>query len=562
MAFSQFLRTYWPQNSSQRLRSWWWSGGSSKPRRIVTWTVGAVLALMLIAVVAAFFIDEPLRGRMEANLNTALKGYTVRIGKLDFHPIGLSLDLEDVSILQKENPDPPVAQIANWSASIAWRAILHGHVVADLVIDHPKLNINLKQARTEIEDKTPIKDRGWQQALQAIYPLKINHFAINNGELTYIDQGPFRPLELTAVNLYAENIRNVSSAEGVYPSPVRAEATVFQRGKLRLSGDADFLAEPHVSFKTDLALQDIGLDYFAPLLERRNFSVRQGSLSANGNMEYAANRKYINISELRATDVKAEYINRAAEAAPKTAAKKVDKAAKEYSDSPSLAVTVNQIFINGSLGFLNMTRTPHYRIFWDPCEIQISNFTNRSEQGTMKGRLTGRFLGSGNTVVNVAARPNKAGPDIDLNITIQNTDMKAMNDLFRSYGNFDVVGGRFSFFSEMAVRSGHISGYVKPLFQDADVYDSRQDKEKGIFRKLYEGVIGGISLLFRNTPRKEVATNIPISGELSSPNTSTWETIIGLVQNAFFKAILPGFERETGGTKNRQKKSSDASGSS
>ena len=131
------------------------------------------------------------------------------------------------------------------------------------------------------------------------------------------------------MNLYAENIRNVSSAEGVYPSPVRAEATVFQRGKLRLSGDADFLAEPHVSFKTDLALQDIGLDYFAPLLERRNFSVRQGSLSANGNMEYAANRKYINISELRATDVKAEYINRAAEAAPKTAAKKVAKAAKE-----------------------------------------------------------------------------------------------------------------------------------------------------------------------------------------------------------------------------------------
>jgi hypothetical protein len=120
MAFSQFLRTYWPQNSSQRLRSWWWSGGSSKPRRIATFTVGAVLALMLIAVVAASFIDEPLRRRMEANLNTALKGYTVRIGKLDFHPIGLSLDLEDVSILQKENPDPPVAQIANWSASIAW----------------------------------------------------------------------------------------------------------------------------------------------------------------------------------------------------------------------------------------------------------------------------------------------------------------------------------------------------------------------------------------------------------------------------------------------------------
>ena len=83
-----------------------------------------------------------------------------------------------------------------------------------------------------------------------------------------------------------------------------------------------------ISFKTDLALQDIGLDYFPPLLERHNFTIHQGSFSANGNMEYAANSKYINVSELRATSVKAEYINRAAEAAPKTPRKKSTKLPK------------------------------------------------------------------------------------------------------------------------------------------------------------------------------------------------------------------------------------------
>jgi hypothetical protein len=41
-----------------------------------------------------------------------------------------------------------------------------------------------------------------------------------------------------------------------------------------------------------------------------------------------------------------------------------------------------------------------------------------------------------------------------------------------------------------------------------------------------------------------VVTNITISGKLSNPESSTWETIIVLIQNAFFKAILPGFERE------------------
>jgi hypothetical protein len=68
--------------------------------------------------------------------------------------------------------------------------------------------------------------------------------------------------------------------------------------------------------------------------------------------------------------------------------------------------------------------------------------------------------------------------------------------------------------------------------------------EKSRFRKLYEGLVGGISGLLQNRPRSEVATKVPISGDVEAPRTGTWETVVGLVQNAFFKAILPGFEKE------------------
>jgi hypothetical protein len=77
-----------------------------------------------------------------------------------------------------------------------------------------------------------------------------------------------------------------------------------------------------------------------------------------------------------------------------------------------------------------------------------------------------------------------------------------------------------------------------------DVYDSRQDRDKSLFRKLYEGLIGGLSALLTNTPRQEVATQTTVSGDIESPQTSTWETVVRLIQNAFFKAILPGFERQ------------------
>ena len=38
----------------------------------------------------------------------------------------------------------------------------------------------------------------------------------------------------------------------------------------------------------------------------------------------------------------------------------------------------------------------------------------------------------------------------------------------------------------------------------------------------------------KNVPRKEVATEIDISGRLDNPQTSTVQAIVKLIQNAFF----------------------------
>ena len=184
-----------------------------------------MLVLVLIFI-AAFLLDEPLRRKMEADINSSLKGYTVRIGRLDFHPVGLSLDLEESTIYQSAHPDPPIAHIPKLSAGIHWKALLRGRLVADFELDNPTIRFDLTQFSQEARDETPIKEKGWQDAVQAIYPLKINRLAIRDGDVTYIDKGPFPPLRIRQVNFIAENIRNVHSQEGTYPSPVEMEAVV------------------------------------------------------------------------------------------------------------------------------------------------------------------------------------------------------------------------------------------------------------------------------------------------------------------------------------------------
>ena len=55
--------------------------------------------------------------------------------------------------------------------------------------------------------------------------------------------------------------------------------------------------------------------------------------------------------------------------------------------------------------------------------------------------------------------------------------------------------------------------------------------------------MGGVASLLENR-REEVATKADISGPVENPNSSTWQVIGRLIENAFFRAILPGFDEE------------------
>src|SRR4029077_7255397 len=99
--------------------------------RPVIWGGGILAVILTFIFVLAYLVDEPLRRKVEREMNDRLKGYTVRIEKLDFHPIGLSLDLKQLWIYQTPHPDPPIAYIPKLHASVHWKALLSGRLVGD-----------------------------------------------------------------------------------------------------------------------------------------------------------------------------------------------------------------------------------------------------------------------------------------------------------------------------------------------------------------------------------------------------------------------------------------------
>ena len=506
--------------------------------------VWLTVGMLTFIVGLSLYLDAILPGYIERAMNKKLKGYSVRIRAVNFHPIGLSLDVLDMTVVQDRNPDPPVLHVPRLHAGVHWRALLDRRLVADFLIERPKAYVNLVQASAEIRDKTTMRERGWQQALESIYPLKINVFRIEDGEVMYVDRGPFRPLQLSHVRLEADNIRNVWSPEHVYPSRVRLDAVVFDSGKVVLDGNANFLAEPHVSVRASVSLEDVALDYFKPITDRYNVTVRGGMLSSSGDVEYGPTRKTVNLRTVSIRGVDIEYAHK-----PETAAAEmrivehIREAAKEMSNHPDILLRADNVNIVGStFTFRNDAANTPYRVSVADAQIRLANVSNQPTEGKMQGDMKGKFMGSGDATAHLSLSPDVKRPEFDITVRVDGTEMPAMNDVLRAYAGVDAVAGRFSLYSEVSVRRGGVNGYVKPLFKDMHLYDAKQDRDKPFFQKLKEALMAAAARILKNRDRGEVATKVNLSGTLDSPQYSTWEALGGFLRNAFVRAILPGFE--------------------
>ena len=512
-------------------------------RRRWRWIAGALALLVVVLMFRARLVDEPVRRRVEAGMNAALDGYSVRVGKLRVHPLGLGIVLQDVVVTQDAFPDPPVATLPELDASVQWAAILRGKLVADFELREPKLHVNLKNAKKEATDRKTVAERGWQEAAFEIYPLKINELTVTDGDVTYIEPGPNEPVRLTHVFVTAENIRNVRSREGTYPSPVHLSAWLQDTARLQADGDVDFLAVPHTALKADFQMRDLDMRNVASAAKHAGAEIRRGKVSAWGQVEYGPKRNALDLTDVRVSGADVTYVKQTPEQASLSDAATIGAA--KVTQQPAAEVRAERIVIDQStLGYRDETRDPPYRVYLADARVEVNGFSNVVRQngdGPGKASVRGSFMASGQTRIDATFVPRKERTDFKVALAVDDTDARRLNDLWRSYGGFDVERGTFAVYSEVSVKAGHVDGYVKTILKDLDVLGP--DEDKGLGEKIYEGLVGGVATILRNQPRDQVATELNLSGPLDNPDLSTVEVVRGIIQNAFFKAILPGFKR-------------------
>jgi len=510
------------------------------------WIVSAVVVIVAAIFVISFFLDPIVRARVENAMNHELVGYHTRLGYAHVQLLNGSLILTGLVVTQNAHPDPPVANLAEMGFHVQWTELITGHLVADVLLTHPKVHINLTQLKTQASSKVPLKNEGWQDAIQSAYPFKINLFRIREGEVTYIDTDPKRPLHLSGISLDADNIRNIRYREQVYPSPFQATSVVFEKGRLTIYGKANFMAKPFPGILANYWVERIPLDRFEPEVQRANLHVYQGTLRSKGVVEYSRKIARIDVDNAAIDGVHLDYVHTSQSAADET--RRIDTAkaqAERVNNAPSVTLKAREVVLtNSELKFLNEAANPHYRFVIADMNLRATNISNHMSEGTANLKFSGKFMGSGDTTFTGVLRPETQGPNFDFDLVSQNADLTSMNDLLRAYGKFDVASGRVSIFSQVTVKNRYVNGYVKPLFTEVRVYDRQKDAKKPILHQAFELAIGGAAKLLKNRSTKKLATKVDISGPVNTPNMSTWQAIGQFLVNAFINALVPGFDRE------------------
>lgn len=131
-------------------------------------------------------------------------------------------------------------------------------------------------------------------------------------------------------------------------------------------------------------------------------------------------------------------------------------------------------------------------------------------------------------------------PTLHMAMKLIGLDVTKINDLALAYGKFDFKRGLFDLVVDVDCKEGMISGYVKPLFRDLQVFSLVPDiKQDNVLQFFWQALVGGATSLLKNQPRDQFGTLIPLHGDLTNAKPDILATIGNVLRNAFIRAYLP-----------------------
>ncbi|MDU9391401.1 DUF748 domain-containing protein [Pseudomonas sp. zfem002] len=215
-----------------------------------------------------------------------------------------------------------------------------------------------------------------------------------------------------------------------------------------------------------------------------------------------------------------------------------------------LPITLDEVrIVDGTLSFRNFNSKPPVDLQATRLNASIRNLTNVvDKQGRRDASFAGKALLPGDAPVESTATFDPLSDFEDFQFRLRATDLqlRRLNAFASAYGKFDFKAGHGDLVIEAQAVKGRLSGYIKPLLRDVEVFDWQQDvenKDKTIFRSIWEALVGATETVLKNQPKNQFATRVELSGSVRQSDISAFEAFLQILRNGFIEAFNARYER-------------------
>ncbi|MGE8408658.1 MAG: DUF748 domain-containing protein [Pseudomonas sp.] len=215
-----------------------------------------------------------------------------------------------------------------------------------------------------------------------------------------------------------------------------------------------------------------------------------------------------------------------------------------------LPITLNEVLIrDGTLTFHNFNSKPPVDLKATQLNASVHNLTNVvDKQGRRDASFEGKalLLGDAQVESNATFDPLSNFEDFEFRLRATDIQLRRLNDFASAYGKFDFNAGHGDVVIEAKAVKGRLSGYIKPLLRDVEVFNWQQDvenKDKGFFRSIWEALVGASETVLKNQQKNQFATRVELSGNVHQSDISAFEAFLQILRNGFIQAFNARYER-------------------
>jgi uncharacterized protein DUF748 len=234
-------------------------------RRRNKWLLG--LAIVVVVIIGIRLALEPVLLRYANNKLDALPAYDGHIDDLDLALLRGGYEIQGVEIVKTGAGQPvPFIKADRIEATVEWRSLLHGQLVAEGDLYRPQVNL----VQAESEQKSQLGNEvNWVDQFKELFPFRFNTVRVHDGTVTFRAPGIQTKDALKArhVDGALSNLTNVADSTKETFARFHFTANVLDGGSAKLDGSIDPLA-PKPTFDLNLGLKNVQLPQVNPWLRR------------------------------------------------------------------------------------------------------------------------------------------------------------------------------------------------------------------------------------------------------------------------------------------------------